>query len=464
MTAIQSIAGETYTNDINKFDILPNSILELFKCPITKDYFIMPVCISSGMIYSKSTIIEWFSKNDTDPLTGLKIQPQELKLIPMCNYILCMKCIVVDGDVVKFYNPYGYLADLLNLVFKTLESNELDFDGWFIQKNCSELEKITPNRIVKKTHIRSLDLRDLLMCSLADAPKVEQAKRFNYKYYSINECLTTCCLTNKQLYKHALLTQHGALIHEQCLIINKSHLSCGGKLSNDTHQVLNIKPIINLDILEVQPADDFKLTINKPVQNTVSTLDDPIINIHACVRPSPQIYIDIKHKEKFIDWYLQCKSSEEHMYIKYNSYVPTANIKNKLQEFYRQIITNTADACTQLITFKNSLEIPNSDNGGYVNDFSYMIITKTNYFNRYNKMTYFCFSHFDYVIIINASFESCNFTGATGKITFVNCKFGIPNQTKNIFYKSNLEMRFVNCKFSDESACALPKKYQLLLD
>ena len=463
MTAIQSIAGEMYTNDVNKFDILPNGVLELFKCPITKDYFTMPVCIGSGMIYDKSAIIEWLSKNDTDPLTGLKIQPQELKLIPMCNYILCMKCIVVDQDVVKFYNPYGYLADLLNLVYETLMSNELDVNSWFIRSDCSKLEKIIPGRIVKKTHIKSMDLRDLFMCSLADAPIVEQANGFNYKYYSINECLTTCCLTNKQLYKHALLTKHGALIHEQCLIINESPLSCGGKLSDDSHHVLNMRPVVNLDMLDVKSADDFKLTIDELDIAVISTLDDPIINIHACVRPSRQIYISIKNTEKFTDWYLQCKSSEEHMYIKYSSYVPTAYIKNKLQEFYRQIINNISDAHTQLIAFKNSLEIPNSENT-YVNDFSYMTITQTKYFNRYNKMTYFCLSHFDYVIIRNATFECCNFTGATGKIIFVNCKFGVPNQSINVFYKSDLDMRFINCKFSDESAKALPEKYQSLFD
>lgn len=459
MTAIQSITGEMYTNDVNKFDILPNSILELFKCPITKEYFTMPVCISSGMIYDKSAIIEWLSKNDTDPLTGLKIQPQELKLIPMCNYILCMKCIVVDQDVVKFYNPYGYLADLLNLVYITLMSNELDVDSWFIQRDCDELEKIIPNRIVKKTHIKSLDLRDLLMCDLADASVVEQANGFNYKYYSINECLTTCCLTNKQLYKHALLTKNGALIHEQCLIINKSYMSYGGKLSGDTHHVLNMRPVVNLDMLDVKSADDFKLTIDDLDLSVISTLDDPIINIHACVRPSGKIYISVKHKKEFTDWYLNCKSSEEHMYIKYSSYVPTAYIKNRLQEFYQQIITGNTDAHTQLIAFKNSLEIPNSENT-YVNDFSYMTIARTNYFSRYNKMTYFCFSHFDHVIIVNATFECCNFTGATGKIIFFNCKFGTPNQSTNVFYKSNLDMRFVDCEFSDKSANALPEKYQ----
>ena len=244
-----------------------------------------------------------------------------------------MKCIVIDQDVVKFYNPYGYLADLLNLVYKTLESNELDFDDWFIQNHCSKLEKIIPNRIVKKTHIKSMDLRDLFMCDLADASVVEQASGFNYKYYSINECLTTCCLTNKQLYKHALLTEHGALIHEQCLIINESPLSCGDKLSDDTHRVLNMRPVVNLDMLDVKSADDFKLTIDELDLHVISTLDDPIINIHACVRPSRQIYISIKNTEKFTDWYLQCKSSEEHMYIKYSSYVPTAYIKNRLQEF-----------------------------------------------------------------------------------------------------------------------------------
>ena len=59
---------------------------------------------------------------------------------------------------------------------------------------------------------------------------------------------------------------------------------------------------------------------------------------------------------------------------------------------------------------------------------------------------------------------SCNFTGATGQIIFLGCKFGIPNETKNIFYKSNLTMQFVDCEFSNESVEALPEKYKSLFD
>jgi hypothetical protein len=451
MTAIQSIAGETYINDINKFDILPNSILSLFKCPITQEYFTMPVCLPSGMIYDKPAIITWLSSHDTDPLTGLKIQPQELKLIPMCNYILCAKCIVVDGEIVKFYNPYGYLADLLNLVYETLDSNMLS------DKSYINLADVKP---IVKTHIKSMDLRDLFRCDLADAPAIELTNGFNYRYYSFVEILTTCCLTNKQLYKHALLTKHGALIHEQCLIINQSPLSCGNRLSEDSHKVLDVKPVVCLDMLEVQPADDFKLTTDIMTKD-VSTLDDAIINIHECKRPSRRIYISIEKQKVFTNWYLNCKSSEEHMYIKYSSYVPTAFIKSRLQEFYKQI--TSGGESTSIIAFKNALQIPNVENI-YVSDFSYMTITPTKYFDRYNKMTYFCFSHFDNVVICSASFECCNFTGATGKIIFIGCKFGTSNDTTNTFYKSSLEMRFLNCEFSKESAAALPDKYKSMFE
>jgi hypothetical protein len=452
MTAIQSIAGETYINDINKFDILPNSILSLFKCPITQEYFTMPVCLPSGMIYDKPAIITWLSSHDTDPLTGLKIQPQELKLIPMCNYILCAKCIVVDGEIVKFYNPYGYLADLLNLVYETLESNILSGDSYV---------KRTQVKPVVKTHIKSMDLRDLFGCDLTDASVVELTNGFNYRYYSFVELLTTCCFTAKQLYKHMLLTKRGALIHEECILLNKSHTNCSNKLSEDWHHVLNIKPNICLDMLDVKEAmSDFKLDIQRQVKDSISTLDDAIINIHACKRPSKKIYIGIMKQKVFADWYLQCKSSEEHMYIKYSSYVPTAFIKSQLQEFYKQI---TSGNDTNIITYKDALQIPNSENT-YVNDFSYMTITRTKYFDRYNKMTYFCFSHFDNVIMHKAQFECCNFTGATGKIIFINCQFGVSNDTTNTFYKSSLEMRFLNCEFSKESAAALPEKYQSLFN
>ena len=452
MTAIQSIAGETYINDINKFDILPNSILSLFKCPITQEYFTMPVCLPSGMIYDKPAIITWLSSHDTDPLTGLKILPQELKLIPMCNLILCAKCIVVDGEIVKFYNPYGYLADLLNLVYETLESNMLR------DKSYINLADVKP---IVKTHIKSMDLRDLFRCDLADAPAIELTNGFNYRYYSFVEILTTCCFTNKPLYKNSLLTTHGALIHEKCILLNNSYMSCSYKLSEDLHSVLNIKPNICLDMLEVKESNDFKLAICRPATDLISTLDDAIINIHACKRPSRRIYISIKKQKEFTDWYLDCKSSEEHMYIKYSSYVPTAFIKSRLQEFYKQI--TSGGESTSIIAFKNALQIPNSEST-YVNDFSYMTITRTTYFNRYNKMTYFCFSHFDNVVIRDAQFECCNFTGATGRIIFINCKFGTSNDTTNTFYKSSLEMRFLNCEFSKESAAALPEKYQSLFN
>jgi hypothetical protein len=475
MTSIQSIFGETYVNQPEVFDILPNSILSLFKCPITQEYFTLPVCLPSGMIYDKSAIITWLSLHDTDPLTGLKILPQELKLIPMCNMILCMKCIVVDGDVVKFYNPYGYLADLLHLVYETLESNEIDFSYnsdlltlTYYKLKQKKLDPLTYNmtcdkieRIIKP-NIKSMDLRDLFMCDLTYSPAVELAHDFNYKYYSFVEIINSCCLTNKPLYKHALLTQHGALIHEECLILNKSSMSCGGKLSDGWYSVLNIKPIICLDMLEVKEvSSDFKLDIQRPIKGLTSTIDDIVINIHACKWPSSRIYISIKKPEIFTDWYLQCKSSEEHMYIKYSSYVPTQFIKSRLQEFYKQITTGADN--NQLITFKNSLQIPNVEST-YTSDFSYMTISQTKYFDRYNKMSYFCFSHFDNVVIRDASFECCNFTGATGKIIFINCKFGVSNKTINTFYKSNLDMRFLLCEFSKESAAALPDKYKSMFE
>ena len=145
------------------------------------------------------------------------------------------------------------------------------------------------------------------------------------------------------------------------------------------------------------------------------------------------------------------------MYIKYSSYVPTAFIKSRLQEFYKQI--TSGGESISIITFKNTLQIPNVEHI-YVSDFSYMTITPTKYFDRYNKMTYFCVSHFDNVVIRDAQFECCNFTGATGKIIFIGCKFVLPNNSTNTFYKSSLEMRFLNCKFSKESAAALPDKYK----
>jgi hypothetical protein len=377
--------------------------------------------------------------------------------------------------VVKFYNPYGYLADLLHLVYETLESNEINFsynsdlltltyyklkqkklDPLAYNMTCDKIERII------KPNIKSMDLRDLFMCDLAYSPAVELAHNFNYKYYSFVELLTTCCLTNKPLYKHALLTQHGALIHEECLILNKSSMSCSDKLSADWNSVLNIKPNICLDMLEVKEATcDFKLDIQRPIKGLTSTLDDQVINIHACKRPSVKIYISIKKPAIFTDWYLQCKSSEEHMYQKYSSYVLTAHIKKQLQEFYKQITSGGDNS--QLTAFKNSLQIPNSEST-YTSDFSYMTITPTKYFDRYNKMTYFCFSHFDNVVIRDAQFECCNFTGVTGRVIFINCKFGVSNSTTNIFYKSSLEMRFLNCVFSKESAAALPDKYRSLFE
>jgi hypothetical protein len=131
------------------------------------------------------------------------------------------------------------------------------------------------------------------------------------------------------------------------------------------------------------------------------------------------------------------------MYIKYSSYVPTAFIKSRLQEFYKQI--TSGGESISIITFKNTLQIPNVEHI-YVSDFSYMTITPTKYFDRYNKMTYFCVSHFDNVVIRDAQ--------------FIGCKFGLPNNSTNTFYKSSLEMRFLNCKFSKESAAALPDKYK----
>ena len=473
MTTIKSLfSTETYINDPDKFDILPNSILELFKCPISRDYYTMPVCLSNGQIYDKPSIIEWLSRNDIDPLTGLKMTPANIKLIPIINIILAMKCIEIkhtdSGDeIVRFYNPYGYLPDLLRLVSDTLHTTEIDNSHKF-----TGLIKKAGVEYLEKTHVKSLDLRDCFFCSRNDAEKVETSNGFNYKYYTITEILNSCCLTQKPIYGHSLLTESGFLIHENCKIINIIHTYNSAYLSGDVlyMKVTKITPVLNLDLLDIKKStEEFKLDTNQPkVVNDIpeSKLTDHVINIFTCKRPTPRLSIFFKKVTYETDWYLSFKSSEEQVYERYFKYKPTQFIQARLQEFYEIINTrhrnpnpDERSEFGSLRSYKNSLEIPDSD-CIYSIDYSYMKINPTTLFNKYNKMTYFCFTHFNNVIIQNGTFECCHFAGATGRILFINCKFGTSNCVSNSFYKSNLDMTFINCKFSGPSFEALPEKYK----
>ena len=57
-------------------DVDPEELPSVFRCPITQELFVQPVCASDGHTYEKSALLDWFKTgNHTSPLTRRPIKP-----------------------------------------------------------------------------------------------------------------------------------------------------------------------------------------------------------------------------------------------------------------------------------------------------------------------------------------------------------------------------------------------------
>ena len=56
-------------------------------------------------------------RKNTDPLTNVGLFLGKLRLTPVLNYYLVLYCFELVDNIVIYHHSYGYLYDLLTLIY-----------------------------------------------------------------------------------------------------------------------------------------------------------------------------------------------------------------------------------------------------------------------------------------------------------------------------------------------------------
>lgn len=94
-------------------------------CPITKHIFLNPVVASDGFTYENDAIREWFSKNDSSPVTG------NILANKMCipnNLLKCMIKGIIDTNKKLLLEQYRQTHTIKTIV-QMIDNNTLDIDS-----------------------------------------------------------------------------------------------------------------------------------------------------------------------------------------------------------------------------------------------------------------------------------------------------------------------------------------------
>ena len=109
-------------------------LLDIFKDCISLDLITNPVIIvsNSTVIYDQSNLIEWFSRSDTEPSTGIKMD-SKFRTKYILNYIIAMTLLEHDesNNNLIFHKPNIDLINLVKLVeniYKSKNNNTYSDD------------------------------------------------------------------------------------------------------------------------------------------------------------------------------------------------------------------------------------------------------------------------------------------------------------------------------------------------
>jgi hypothetical protein len=490
-----SILNNTIQVNANTAKIkLDEKIIEQFTCPISSNMFKFPVALPSGSIYDKSSIIEWLTNHNTDPLSNLELPLGTIKLIPVLNYYLFLNCLEKTNDsTIIFRPPYGCLYTFLEITKHFLDNYILDV------KSNAKYCCFRKNKTVLYTKQRDLpippntishDLRDYLpYCedskfeeilpqpSFTDSNYVTPFEKYieKWKYITIEEILGTCCITGRSIRGNTMLTNDGMLIHSAF----KSYYntaSCSAFISGIVRNAPKIV-IFNDNILDAinipLNTNNFTIICEYDPQNKKDPIyitdDLEVIDIHCTYRLAPNLSLYNYFKEPIDkhDWYLDIQDTPNIIYNKYQKDLKTIDnnaiiLCNKLTNFDFRDYSLTKEFQRN----RQSLGLPTYEST-YALDYSFLTL-KTDQFStsedKYLKMCYFVGTHFDSVVFKSVSFSCCVFIACTGLIIFVDCEFDTSNGTQTSFYKAEANINFVgNTKMSKRTYEELPFNLKMKL-
>jgi hypothetical protein len=427
---------------------LDPKIKELLSDPISLSYFIKPIYIpDSGMIYDKSTIGEWLLTSDKDPLTGIKINKNEIEVIPALNYFLALLCLEEIGSDIYFHTPMGNIFDLLRIAVCIFND----------QKLCQITDKIS--RVGRADH----DIISLNLLDYVDQFTIKNEFVINFEINSISsrkslfypvtleDILVRCPITRKFFDKMCNISDFGIFIHS--LIKGRFSSSRSNTMSecNDMFDSKIEKKCI------IQKWNDYFDHNHSQQNSTFALVEDfnntrkvnyfdvdklDVIDIFGIKYPNMGYLLQYKIFKKPTsinnkDRYLEVKSTEENIYQFYIKHKDNINIKisKELSEILsKSKISNFGPEFVKKREFYDFPSLLNSNDMIYGNDYSFLEISNLCLRNTDFKMFYFVGTKFNHVIFHKCSFSSCAFIGADmDKLLFINCTF-----QSSSFYKTKI--------------------------
>ena len=447
-------------------EILTDCVLDSLTCSISQSVFMNPVVVPTGFMYDKNNIIEWLSTKNTDPLTNVELDIGKLKLIPCLNIYLLLKCLEKKGDNYIFHQPYGHIYDLLKITNYLVHGSELIKAskckyGYYYDKDRRQYVMFKPMEIADG--MTSFDLRDYLYphdlievkrqkrnknnysewidlyngeeMDYHNSEQINKIDEYNWKYLKITDIIGKCAYTQRSLRNKSAINIDGMLVHNAFIGVssNPKYFSMISGLI-PYGEVIPVTLETLFDAVNLPNESDDLIIHNEyhypDKRNSIELTDcKDVIDIHItklpCIEIKGMYQLFNTTKDKYVDWYLELKSTDMLIYENYINILPSLD-KNTIM-ICNNIANNYKLNATEFNNSRESLGLP-TDNCMYAPDISYLIVGAQWYEKNiregdFVKMLRCVGTHFDNMVFENNHLSHCVFIACTGKIIFNDCKF-----------------------------------------
>jgi len=416
-------------------------LLDIFKDCISLDLITNPVIIVSSpiTIYDQSNLVEWFSRSDTEPSTGVKMD-SKFKTKYILNYIIAMTLLEHDktNDNLIFHKPNIDLINLVKLVeniYKSKNNNTYSDDG-----------------------VVYLDLDYYTQFTTKYEYKNNFTEYFEYKLEDIliNDMYSGLPLVNPVIVNNLILNKESFIWTSSAYVVGS--LQGELKITNEKDSVIDMSIFIN-KVKTYFNTSEFK---EKDLKNVVKKGYCTFLfysnedGIKRCFNTS--VRTDVRNG----DFYLESTKTYEYMYkvyLQYKNELTKPSFQKKLKILNNYFSKNTSmltspkyGYSTDMLELRENVNFPIlSNEGPYTDDFSFLNMSDMIFVPDNNdvdlKGREFVGTIFSGTEFYNMSFSVCTFVASNlVNATFNNCKF-----KECVFYKCSM----ANCKFNN---CTLDKK------
>lgn len=411
--------------------LIDNTIKELLIDPISLSYFIKPIYLpDSTMIYDHQSIKEWLLLSDLDPLTGIKLNKETVKVIPVLNYFLALLCLEEINNEIYFHPPNGNIFDILQIaeyIFNDYQAT-IKFTDGIISLDLTDYTdeySLKDNIMEYKAKIGTLTLLKPIKCLIMTI--------------TLEDILARCPVSRRIFNGSCLISNGGLFVHRS--IGYEFNTSRSGTLSEFNNvfrcqheYIYNIRKWndffkhIRFDDQNFQVIQDCESKLTTPYHD-VETLK--IINVLTIEYPKFLCLssLFVKNCDSIInrDWYLSCRSTEENIYQFYLKHKD--GINDKTRRLLSDIL-DKSDFCNfgnEFILKREFYGLPTvlkSAEITYGNDYSFLEIKNKVIRKRHFKMFYFVGTQFINTIFDECEFACCVFIAADmSGACMINCKF-----------------------------------------